>query len=173
MSINIDDFKKSLAHYASGVTVVTTRYEGKPIGITATSFSSLSLEPPLVLVSLSKKLFTHHVVCDSGIFAVNVLGVHQYEVGLRFAGMIPDIEDRFAGLAVETAVTGCPLLYHSLAWFDCRVWASYEGGDHTIFVGEVVEVSTCAHETGTPLLYHSRNWWCSQVLDVALPFNNS
>lgn len=164
MTINIDDYKKALSKFAAGVTVVTTLHEGRPIGITASSFSSLSLDPPLVLVSLKKTLFTHQVITASGLFAVNVLGARQLELGMRFAGMIPGIADRFTGLAVETAVTGCPLLSGSLAWFDCRVWAAYDGGDHTIFVGEVAAV--CAADLETPLLYHDRQWRRSAALDA-------
>jgi len=164
MIINSDDFKKALSKFATGVTVVTTLYEGKPIGMTASSFSSLSLDPSLILVSLSKKLFTHKVISGSGVFAVSVLGAHQRELGMRFAGMIPGVEDRFAGIDVETAVTGCPVLPDSLAWLDCRVWEAYDGGDHTIFVGEVVDVY--AGERDTPLLYHSRLWRRSESLDA-------
>ncbi len=164
MTINSDDFKKALSKFATGVTVVTTLYGGKPIGMTASSFSSLSLDPALVLVSLNKKLFTHKVILDSGVFAISVLGANQKELGMRFAGMIPGVEDRFAGVAVTTAVTGCPVLTDALAWLDCRVWETYDGGDHTIFVGEVVDVY--ASERDTPLLYHSRLWRRSEALDV-------
>ncbi|WP_420630146.1 hydroxymethylglutaryl-CoA lyase [Candidatus Leptofilum sp.] len=163
MSIDHTEFKKALSQFATGVTVVTTVHNGTPIGITASSFSSLSLEPPLVLVSLSKKLFTHNVIADSGSFAVNILGATQRELGMRFAGMIPGVEDRFAGVAVGTAVTGCPILTQAIAWLDCRVWEMYDGGDHTIFVGEVVDVASS--DKDTPLLYHSRLWRRSEALD--------
>ena len=168
MTLNIDQFKKAMSQFATGVTVVTTVYGETPIGITASSFSSLSMDPPLVLVSLAKKLFTHNVIADSGSFAINILGATQQELGMRFAGMIPGIEDRFAGLDVSTAVTGCPILNDAIAWVDCRVWDMYDGGDHTIFVGEVVDVH--ASERDTPLLYHSRLWRRSTALnDPTLP----
>ncbi len=163
MTIDTDQFKKAMSQFATGVTVVTTIYRGQPIGITASSFSSLSLDPPLVLVSLSKKLFTHDVISDSGSFAVNILGAAHHELGMRFAGMIPGVEDRFAGLNVQTAVTGCPILSESIAWVDCHVWEMYDGGDHTIFVGQVVDVQ--ASESDTPLLYHSRLWRRSEALE--------
>ncbi|MCL4868600.1 MAG: hydroxymethylglutaryl-CoA lyase [Anaerolineae bacterium] len=148
--------------FASGVTVVTTLHQRQPIGITASSFSSLSLEPPLVLVSLSKRLFTHRVIEESGVFAVNVLSAYQQELGMRFAGMVPGVADRFAGLKITSSVTGCPLLPDCLAWVDCTVWASYDGGDHTIFVGQVQDVY--AGETDIPLLYHNRLWRRSESL---------
>lgn len=154
--INIDTFKQAMSQFAAGVTVITTIHQKTPIGITVTSFSSLSLDPPLISVNLSKKLFTHQVILENGVFAVNILKSSQLELGMRFAGMIPGIEDRFAGLAVKTAVTGCPLLSDALAWVDCRTWATYDGGDHTIFVGEIVDVH--AANSGSPLVYSNRQW---------------
>ena len=163
MSINSDKFKQAMSQFATGVTVVTTVYQGKPIGITASSFSSLSVEPPLVIVSLSKRLFTHNVIADTGVFAVNVLAAHQRERGMVFAGMRPEVADRFAGVGVDTAVTGCPIFPDSLAWVDCTVWEMYDGGDHTIFVGQVQDVH--AAEADKPLLYHNRLWRRSEALD--------
>lgn len=75
---------------------------------------------------------------------------------MRFAGLRPEITDRFAGPTTQTAVTGCPLLPDSLAWVDCTVWAMYDGGDHTIFVGEVQDLSVS--DLDMPLLYHNRLW---------------
>ncbi len=164
MTFNPSDFKRALSQFASGVTVVTTRHGQSPIGVTASSFTSLSLEPPLVLVSLNKKLFTHNVIAESGVFAINVLSAQQLEIGMRFAGLKPEITDRFAGLKTQTAVTGCPLLPDSLAWVDCTVWAMYDGGDHTIFVGEVKDLSVS--DLDMPLLYHNRLWRRSEALHV-------
>lgn len=164
MTFNANDFKRAMGQFASGVTVVTTVHGETPIGVTASSFTSLSLEPPLVLVSLSKRLFTHNVIAESGCFAVNVLSAHQLELGMRFAGMKPEITDRFAGLKTTTAVTGSPLLPDSLAWVDCQVWAMYDGGDHTIFVGEVRALSVS--ELDMPLLYHNRLWRRSEALEM-------
>ncbi len=162
--IDSNAFKRTLAQFASGVTVVTTLAEGQPIGMTASSFSSLSMEPPLVLVCLNKKLYTHQVIEQSGVFAVNILGAGQRELGMRFAGMLPNIPDRFAGLDHFTAVTGAPILPEVLGWVDCRLWAQYDGGDHSIFVGEVVAVN--AAEADTPLLYHNRLWRRTEALNV-------
>ena len=164
MTFDPNDFKRAMGQFASGVTVVTTKHGDTPIGITASSFTSLSLNPPLVLVSLDKKLFTHNVIAESGFFAVNVLSARQLELGMRFAGMKPEIKDRFAGLDIHTAETGAPLLPKSLAWVDCKVWNMYDGGDHTIFVGEVKALSVS--DLDMPLLYHNRLWRRSEALDV-------
>ena len=164
MTFDPNDFKRAMGQFASGVTVVTTKHGDTPIGITASSFTSLSLNPPLVLVSLDKKLFTHNVIAESGFFAVNVLSARQLELGMRFAGMKPEIKDRFAGLDIHIAETGAPLLPNSLAWVDCKVWNMYDGGDHTIFVGEVKALSVS--DLDMPLLYHNRLWRRSEALDV-------
>ena len=83
MTFDPNDFKRAMGQFASGVTVVTSKHGENPIGITASSFTSLSLDPPLVLVSLNKKLFTHNVIAESGFFAVNVLSARQLEIGMR------------------------------------------------------------------------------------------
>ena len=145
-----------MGQFASGVTVVTTVSEGKKVGLTASSFASLSVEPPLVLVCLAKKLYTHRAIEESGVFAVNILGAHQLDLGLRFAGMKPEVIDRFADLELGIAKTGAPLLTGSLASVDCRLWNQYEGGDHSIFVGEVQGIVTSS--LANPLLYHDRLW---------------
>ncbi len=137
--------------------MVTTRFDEHLIGVTASSFSSLSLDPPLVLVCFAKKMFTHRAIREYGAFAVNLLGAHQLEWGKLFAGMKPEVQDRFAGIDVLSAATGCPLLPDVLAWLDCRVWQVYDGGDHSIFVGEVMAASTSA-APAMPLLYHNRQW---------------
>jgi flavin reductase (DIM6/NTAB) family NADH-FMN oxidoreductase RutF len=149
-------FRDVLGQWPSGVTVVTTLADGTWHGMTASSFSSVSADPPLVSVSLLKKIYTHELFQNSGVFGVNILAKDQTEVGKRFAGMNPEITDRFEGLDVVTAETGVPLLTQSVAWLDCRIVHRYDGGDHTIFVGEVVAAEV-TRQTG-PLLYHSRNW---------------
>ncbi|MFO7634314.1 MAG: flavin reductase family protein [Caldilinea sp.] len=156
MSIQVQLFKEALAHWASGVTVVTTRVDGKPVGITASSLTSVSLDPPQILICVSRKLFTHQAIEQSGVFAVNILGTDHLEWGMRFAGMIPELSDRFAGMELQQGVTGAPILPDVLAWIDCRLRHAYDGGDHTIFVGEVMAAG--ATEERSPLLYFNRMW---------------
>jgi flavin reductase (DIM6/NTAB) family NADH-FMN oxidoreductase RutF len=156
MVIDSESFRAVMAQWASGVTVVTTVHEGQNVGITASSFSSVSLEPPRVLICVAKRLFTHKVIEATGVFAVNILGADQQELGMRFAGRVPEGQDRFAGLEVFTGKTGAPLLTGVLGWLDCRLHAAFDGGDHTIFVGDVVAAS--AVEAGDPILYYNRQW---------------
>jgi flavin reductase (DIM6/NTAB) family NADH-FMN oxidoreductase RutF len=161
MVTNRQLFKEVMSRFATGVTVVTT-YAGDSIhGMTATAFSGVSLDPPLVLVCIDHNQTTHHLVECSGVFAVNLLRFEQKELAERFAGMVRDVTDRFAGVEIRTAVTGSPILTDSLAWMDCRVWAAYAGGDHTIFVGEIV--AGAVFDASEPLLYYQRNWSALQV----------
>lgn len=153
--LDTNTFKQAMSQFAAGVTVITTLHGDIPIGVTATAFTSVSAEPPLVSICVGKQLFTHKVIAEASKFAVNFLSADQLDLGMIFAGMKPDIKDRFAGLDTTTAATGCPLLPDVLAWVDCEVWAQYDGGDHSIFVGLVKDA---AIRPNAPLLYHNRQW---------------
>jgi flavin reductase (DIM6/NTAB) family NADH-FMN oxidoreductase RutF len=142
--------------WTSGVTIVTTRWNNENYGLTASSFTSVSLEPPLVSVSLTTALHTNTIIKELGRFAVSILADDQIDLGMRFAGMLPDIEDRFEGLSCELTAGGSPIIPGCLAWLDCRVSQSVEAGDHTIFVAEVV--AAWVREDGKPLLYYNRDW---------------
>ncbi len=155
--VDAPTFKETLAHWTTGVSVVTSQAaDGRPVGITASSLTSLSLEPPQVLISVNKRLYTHDAILRSGFFAVSILRAEQVEWGRRFAGMVPELEDRFADIEPITAATGCRILPGVLAWIDCQVRHAYDGEDHTIFVGEVVAAG--AADEGSPLLYYKRQW---------------
>jgi flavin reductase (DIM6/NTAB) family NADH-FMN oxidoreductase RutF len=166
-------FRDVLAQWPSGVTIVTTL--GSPAdsreptwhGMTASSFSSVSLTPPLVSICLDRKLYSHELISTSGVFGISVLAKDQAEVARRFAGMIPGVEDRFAGETWSTAETGVALLDSALGWLDCRVVHEHAGGDHTIFVGEVLAGHTA--RKSAPLLFHSRGWgqFADAMPDVA------
>jgi flavin reductase (DIM6/NTAB) family NADH-FMN oxidoreductase RutF len=156
MPVNEIDFKNAMAKWASGVTVVTTKYEEQLVGITASSFSSVSLNPPRILICVGKHLYTYQILEKSGTFAVNILGAEHLEWGMRFAGMFPEITDRFEGIETFTAETGSPLLPGVPGWLDCMIAHVYDAGDHAIFVGEVVAAGS---QTGSdPILYFDRAW---------------
>jgi len=155
-------FRDVLAQWPSGVTVVTTVVDGAWHGMTASSFSSVSLNPPLVSICLDRSLYTHGLIRESGVFGVSVLAKDQTDVARRFAGMVDGVSDRFLGETWSVGGTGTPLLDSALGWVDCRVVHEHPGGDHTIFVGEVVAAHT-ARRTA-PLLFHSRGW--GQFADV-------
>lgn len=142
------EFRKAMSCFASGVTVVTTEHEGAQLGITVSAFSSLSLEPPLVLVCIEKSTHIHDVIGKAERFAVNVLHEGQQEISNQFASRA---DDRFEGIPVEAGRLKLPLLSDALAAVECRLHASLPGGDHTIFVGEVIGTHM---RNGNPLLYY-------------------
>src|SRR3712207_6627005 len=98
MAIDSQSFRATMTHWASGVTIVTTTYNGERSGITVSSLTSLSLEPPRILICVAKRLHTHNLIKASQSFAVNILSAEQQEWGIRFAGKVPEGEDRFAGI---------------------------------------------------------------------------
>jgi flavin reductase (DIM6/NTAB) family NADH-FMN oxidoreductase RutF len=128
-------FRSALGQFATGVTVITTRtFSGQPIGITASSFNSVSLDPPLVLWSLATKSASMPVFRGNSHYVVNVLSDSQLDLCQRFATLKGD---RFAGVGHAAGDTGMPVLDGALAWFECHNRSRYEEGDHVIFVGEV------------------------------------
>ncbi len=156
MTIDPTLFRSVLAQWASGVSIITTADDGRPHGMTASSFTSLSLNPSLIQFSLGKKNQSHDMIHRAGFFAVNILHEHQTELGKLFAGMMPEQENRFEHIPYETAVTGAPILPGVNAWLDCRLYRSYDGGDHTLILGEVVAAE--AQPKQMPLLYFNRHW---------------
>lgn len=148
MGIGPDEFRHVLGHFASGVTVVTTwDADGRPTGLTASAFTSVSLEPPLILVCVDHKAQSYPALRASGRFAVNVLAVEHETLSRRFA---TTDADKFNGVGYHPGPLGLPLLPEALAHLECRTVHAYSGGDHTIFVGEVEAAH--AHD-GEPLLY--------------------
>jgi flavin reductase (DIM6/NTAB) family NADH-FMN oxidoreductase RutF len=151
MSIEGFELRRLMGHFVTGVVVVATMRpgDGGACGLTANSVASVSLEPPLVLVCVDKGSDSHDCILESGSFSINILAGDQEKVSRRFASW--DLEDKFVGVDYRTEATGAPVLTKSLAWLDCRLWASYPGGDHTIFVGEVMAGDAVDE---APLLYY-------------------
>lgn len=148
MLVGADEFRSALRHFPAGVTIVTTRDgEGRPCGLTASAFTSVSLDPPLVLVCVDHAATAHPAVDAHGWFAVNVLGKSQEHLARRFA---VSGSDKFAGVAFREGRAGLPILEDVVASLECRVVQRYAGGDHTIFVGQVEGVSVAG---GPPLVY--------------------
>ena len=150
MSIDPGLFKSVLRRWASGVTIVTTHAGDHDAGMTVSAFSSVSLDPPLVLVCADKKAKTLPLIDASRIFAVNVLAIDQHELSNRFAR--EGNEDvRFEGLACRRGPSGALWLPDTLAVLDCRLAAAHDGGDHVIYVGQVIAAEV--HPTRDPLVY--------------------
>ncbi|MCL5274067.1 MAG: flavin reductase family protein [Chloroflexi bacterium] len=161
--VTADSFRQVMRQWASTVTIVTTRFNDEIYGLTATAFSSLSIQPPTVSVSIYRKTHTHPLIESSGIFCVNFLAPDMTHISDRFAGRHPD-EDRFHGLAHHNEATGAPVLNDAIAFLDCRVVEALVTGDHTIFIGRV-EAATVQKPDQSPLLYYMGSYHtvCSQI----------
>ena len=148
-AFNARDFRDAVGWFTTGVTVITARGpDGTLHGVTANSFSSISLDPPLVLWSLAKRATSFSAFEAAGHFAVNILTQEQQGLSARFAATSGD---KFRDIAHETWETGAPILPHSLASLDCKLEARHDGGDHVIFVGRVLRLES--HKHGKPLLF--------------------
>jgi flavin reductase (DIM6/NTAB) family NADH-FMN oxidoreductase RutF len=154
MPIDRELFKKTLALWPSGVTIVTARHGDRVHGMTVSAFSSVSLDPPLVLVCVDKSSDTHALMRAGRAFAVSILAEGQEELSDRFASE-KDEERRFDGLRCETGVTGCPHIPGAVATLDCVVTHDVDAGDHVIYVGRVEQARTTDRR---PLLYHGAGY---------------
>lgn len=141
------EFREVIGHFASGVTVITARHEGIAFGTTASAVSSLSLEPPMLLICMNQSSSTGRAIAASGSYAVNVLGEDQSDLAVRFA---TKSKDKFDGVAVTSAGRGAPLLAEALATLECRVVEAVTGGTHWVFLAEVERASA---RGGSPLAY--------------------
>lgn len=152
--ITKDEFRRALSSFPSGVTVVTTRDKaGRLHGITVSAFSSVSLEPPMVLICIDKTTGSHPAFEFGGTFVVNVLGEEQTHLSTHFASLIAD---KFDGIQYrETLDSGVPILEDALVNLECRLVSTFEGGDHSIFVGEI---QNAIIKNGKPLLYFQGNY---------------
>lgn len=146
----IDDraFRNIVGNFCTGVTIITTQNDSsQPIGFTANSFTSLSLNPKLVLFNIDKKSTSYTAFVSADHFAINILSDDQIDLSKQFS---KSGVERFEGVAYTKDVTGSPILQGSLAYLDCKVKNLYEGGDHTIVVGEVLSANSLP---GNPLLF--------------------
>ncbi|MGH6945047.1 MAG: flavin reductase family protein [Geminicoccaceae bacterium] len=147
-ALDVRELRHALGRFATGIAVITTRTRaGKREGLTANSFGALSLDPPLVLWSLSQNAMSLPSFRESWHFAVNVLASHQRDLSNHFARPAPD---KFAAIGWEPGLGGCPTLLDCLALFECRLERTIEGGDHEVFIGRVERFSWRA---GDPLLF--------------------
>ncbi len=140
-------YRAVMGSFPTGVTVMTAGGDGPRCGVTASSFNTVSLDPPLILWSLGLKAPSLTTFREAGHFAVNVLAAGQKDIALQFAR---PAADKFAGVDTFTGVTGAPLIRGALAHIECRIWSRYPGGDHEIMLGEVV---TLRRGDGAPLVF--------------------
>lgn len=156
MSVDPEALRAVMRHWTSGVTVLTTRDGAQVHGMTVNAFTSVSLEPPLVLACIERVVRTHGLVQNSRVFAISFLREGQEHISNRFAGRASDVTDRFAGLSTFTAITGSPILADNLGYLDCVVTTAYAAGSHTIFLAEVVDAKV--QNSQKPLVYFDRDY---------------
>ena len=155
MPIDPQSFRDVLSRWASGITIITCAAEGRVHGMTASSFTSLSLDPPLVLVCVGKDKLTHALLETEGRFGIHILGPGFEEISDRCAGFRGEEAHWLDDLPTRREVTGAPILEGALAWVDCTLWKALDGGDHTIFIGDI-QAGGCAE--GAPLLWFQRGY---------------
>jgi flavin reductase (DIM6/NTAB) family NADH-FMN oxidoreductase RutF len=154
LDVDPQAYKDMMQQWPSGVSVVTAIGHGRvPIGLTVSSFTSVSVDPPTVLFCLDRKNASHDPLLDSGAFAVNVLSAEQVELAQRFAEQ--PREARFEELEIRSEATGSPVLEGVLAWLDCGITKVYPAGDHSIVVGEALAGGS---REGEALLYYRRGY---------------
>lgn len=135
MPIEKNELRRVMGHFATGVTIITTvNKEGQIHGFTANAFTSVSLEPPLLLISVDKKAESWPAFEESRIFTVNILADTQEALSRKFA---VSGGNKFEGVAYRIGANRAPILEGALAFIECTLWAVYDGGDHTIFLGEI------------------------------------
>src|SRR5690349_853777 len=155
------NFKRVMGSFPTGVTIVTSRDpQGDPIGLTANAVSSVSKDPPLLLVCIGAEKFTLRAIEQSGAFSVNFLGTTQESLARRFAS--PGA-DKFADLEIRSGALGMPLLEGSLAYAECALYRTVSAGDHSVVLGRVIGGAAC---TSTPLLYFRGRFFSGESLHV-------
>ncbi len=160
-----EQLRVAMRHWTSGIGIATASNNGVRHGMTVSSFTSVTVDPPMVLVSLQKDSRTHDLVLTSQAFGITLLAADQQELSDIFAGRLGDDESRFDGLETFTLKTGSPLLFGGLAVFDCRLKDTYDAKTTTVMFGEVVavQISNRPEEELRPIVYHNQGYhWLEQ-----------
>jgi flavin reductase (DIM6/NTAB) family NADH-FMN oxidoreductase RutF len=155
MVVDTQTFRSVMGRFATGVTIVTTQHGPQRLGITVNAFCSVSLDPPLVLICIERGSRVHDALLETGVFAVNFLSEEQEQLSTCFAGNSEERYNNFCGVASHTVATGAPVFDDSLGFVDCRIVATYPGGDHTIMLGQVEALEA---REGNPLLYYRSHY---------------
>lgn len=157
MSLDPEQLRHAMRAWTTGVAIVTAQHDGHRYGMTVNSFTSISLEPPLISVTLKQLTHTHELIEKSGEFSITILASHQENLSVRFAGKLHNVQDRFDGVPTETLSIPAPLITNGIAFFNCRVVQAIPVGENTLFVAEVIAAR--GEGEGDPLVYHNRVYW--------------
>jgi len=150
----IKDALKKLTH---GVYVISTKSGDKVNALTATWVAQVSFSPPLVTIAIGKTRYSHNLIKEGGVFAINILGKDGVSTGKHFGLTTGRRTDKFANVSYDTKVTGSPILKDALAYLDCKVVSHHDAGDHTIFIGEILDGAVLKDER--PLVYHRKDFF--------------
>ena len=157
MTLDPEQLRHAMRAWTTGVAVVTAQHEGQRYGMTVNSFTSISLDPPLISVALKRLTHTCELTEKSNEFSITILSAAQQDLSIRFAGKQPNVADRFDGVPTETLSIPAPLITGGLAFFNCRVVQAIPVGENTLFVAEVIAAR--GEGEGDPLVYHNRVYW--------------
>lgn len=155
--INSEQLKQAMRAWVTGVVIVTGTHNGEIHGMTANSFNSIALSPPTITIALQKQSRTRQIVFEGGVFGVSILEASQKEIALRFAGQVESDKPRFTGIDTFTMQTGAPLIANGRAFLDCKVVKTFDVGNTTVFLGEVLDAKIDVDHR-EPLLYLNRKW---------------
>lgn len=155
--ITPEQLKEVMRSWITGVAIVTGYHQGNVHGMTANSFNSIALSPPTVMIALQHYSRTQQLVKEGKVFAVSILNHTQQALALKFAGQSEDGHHRFEGVETFTMLTGAPLIKDAMAHLDCVVVHSFDVGQTTVFLGEVVKAQKL-DSSQEPLLYFNRGW---------------
>ena len=145
-----------MSRFASGVVVVTTADQRGYHGVTVSAFCSVSVDPPLMLICVDRAIQSNSLIADAPVFAINILSREHSFLAEQFSGRTPLADPAFTRVPHHLGIRGTPLIDGCLAWIECRHWATYDGGDHTIFVGLVEDLTL--GESDDPLIYFNRQF---------------
>jgi flavin reductase (DIM6/NTAB) family NADH-FMN oxidoreductase RutF len=157
MTLDPEQLRHAMRAWTTGVAVVTVQHDGQRYGMTVNSFTSISLDPPLVSVALKNLTHTYDLVTKANEFSVTILASDQRDISDRFAGKFPQIHDRFDGVELETLFLTAPLIKGGIAYFNCKVRDAFLVGENTLFVAEVIAAR--GEGEGEVLAYHNRSYW--------------
>jgi flavin reductase (DIM6/NTAB) family NADH-FMN oxidoreductase RutF len=154
------NFRLGMRYWASGIGIACAAHDEQYHGMTISSFTSLSIDPPRVLISLDSRTRTHELVQQSGAFAVTLLAENQQEISQVFAGALEESANRFEGIKWERTELGNPIILGGLAYFDCKIVEQFELGQQTAFIAKVVsaQINEERADNGQPLLYFNRGY---------------
>jgi flavin reductase (DIM6/NTAB) family NADH-FMN oxidoreductase RutF len=155
-AVESDSLRIAMRQWTTGVAIISSFSQDDRHGMTVSSFTPISLAPPLVSISIARDTHTHRLITASGYFGVTILSAAQQELSDRFAGRIEDQQDRFKNIETFTLRTGTAFIAGGLVWLDCEVVSTFEAGNNTIFLGKVVAIEYGT--AGEPLLYYDRNY---------------